>query len=154
MADNRVGTWCELKKEEFLQSLGREFPFAVQVFCCSSCVAATQFAVWVHGSALPEFFLWSCCDCYKKRPTWTRSGVCWTKSVILKLTLFLPVCFPLLLSCLFCRHITNATLAILKGETIPLDVLQIKVKASAHLAPSVPKIFLFCVLFRWTAFSL
>uniref|UniRef100_G1NKL7 Acylglycerol kinase C-terminal domain-containing protein n=1 Tax=Meleagris gallopavo TaxID=9103 RepID=G1NKL7_MELGA len=34
--------------------------------------------------------------------------------------------FVFLLSCLFCRHITNATLAILKGETVPLDVLQIK----------------------------
>ena len=27
-----------------------------------------------------------------------------------------------------CRHITSATLSILKGETVPLDVLQIKVR--------------------------
>lgn len=44
--------------------------------------------------------------------------------------------FVFLLTCLFCRHITNATLAILKGETVPLDVLQIKVKTSACLAPN------------------
>lgn len=29
-----------------------------------------------------------------------------------------------------CRRITDATLAIVRGETIPLDVLQIKVKSS------------------------
>lgn len=48
-----------------------------------------------------------------------------------------------LLSGLFCRHITNATLAILKGETVPLDVLQIKVKACAYWVPNIPKTFLF-----------
>ena len=30
------------------------------------------------------------------------------------------------------RHITDATLAIVKGETVPLDVLQIKVRRSFH----------------------
>lgn len=56
---------------------------------------------------------------------------------------FLPVCFHLCLSCFFFRHITNATLAILKGETVPLDVLQIKVKTSAYLVRNIPETFLF-----------
>ena len=30
------------------------------------------------------------------------------------------------------RHIIDATLAIVKGETVPLDVLQIKVRRSFH----------------------
>uniref|UniRef100_A0A8C9F5F6 Acylglycerol kinase, mitochondrial n=1 Tax=Pavo cristatus TaxID=9049 RepID=A0A8C9F5F6_PAVCR len=40
------------------------------------------------------------------------------------------------------QHITNATLAILKGETVPLDVLQIKVKTSSCLSS-------FCSFFRY-----
>lgn len=34
---------------------------------------------------------------------------------------------------LFFRHITSATLSILKGETVPLDVLQIKVNLTGIL---------------------
>lgn len=62
------------------------------------------------------------------------------KSYTFPFFLFVFLCF---FSYLFCRHITNATLAILKGETVPLDVLQIKVKASTYLQPNIPKTFLF-----------
>ncbi|NWH98851.1 AGK protein, partial [Tichodroma muraria] len=47
------------------------------------------------------------------------------------------------------QHITNATLAILKGETVPLDVLQIKVKASTYLEPNIPKTSLFSYFYEW-----
>lgn len=98
-----------------------------------------QHFVRILFSGLHRFF-------YKKKPHKDGSGVCWgggkKKKKFLKLIPSASL-FVFLLPCLFCRHITNATLAILKGQTVPLDVLQIKVKTSACLAPNIPKAFLF-----------
>jgi hypothetical protein len=38
------------------------------------------------------------------------------------------------------RHITDATLAIVKGETVPLDVLQIKVNSFLQILKKILKV--------------
>jgi hypothetical protein len=58
--------------------------------------------------------------------------VCWGGLLLIFLNMIISFLFPF-------RHITDAALAIVKGETVPLDVLQIKVKSVLQILKKLSK---------------